>query len=130
MLRGFLMALVLYGGTVQDCTPAGALSEVVSTGIYPLRPNAGDTSYLWVNFDLSETITAGTATYSYTWNYVPFEPTVVDLCSQTTCPILAGIQNVTGNSTFPSASGNLEVKVEWADASGTPIWCVKTNYIL
>ena len=124
------MALVLYGGTVEDCTKVGSLSHIVNTGISPLRPKAGDTSYLWVNFDLSQTVTAGTVTYSYSWNYIPFEPTTVSLCDETLCPLYPGIQNVTGNSTFPDVSGLVQVQVEWADDIGTPIWCVQTTYTL
>ena len=124
------MALMIYGGSVQDCTPVGSLSHIVETGIYPLSPKAGETSYLWVNFDLSKTVTAGNATYSYSLNYIPFEPTTVDLCSQTVCPLYPGVQNVTGNSTFPAIVGLLEAKVEWADQNGDSIWCVKTTYNL
>lgn len=128
MLPVFLMALALYGGTVKDCTQKGSLASVLDMGISPLKPVAGDTSYLWVEFDLSDTVYNGTATYSYTYNFVPFEPTVVDLCEQTECPIYAGIQNVTGNSTFPDISGLLVVKVEWKDGDENPIWCVETTY--
>ena len=130
MLRGFLTALAIYGGIVEDCTSPGALSHVVDMGISPVTPNAGDTSFLWVDFDLSQNVYGGNVTYSYTWNYIPFEPTIVDLCSQTQCPLYAGVQNVTGNSTFPDASGLLEVTVNWADEYGDQIWCVKTTYNL
>ena len=130
MLRGFLMAVMIYGGTVEDCTKVGSLSHVVNSGISPLNPKAGDTSYLWVNFDLSKDVYSGTATYSYSLNYIPFQPTVVDLCSQTECPLYAGVQNVTGNTTFPAVTGLLEGMVEWSDQNGDPIWCVKTIYNL
>lgn len=124
------MALSIYGGTVEDCTSPGALSHVVSTGISPINPKAGDTSYLWVNFDLSKDVNGGSAIYSYSLNYIPFEPSTVDLCAQTECPLYAGMQNVTGNTTFPSVFGLLEAKVEWVDLAGDEIWCVKTTYNL
>lgn len=130
MLRGFLMALAIYGGTVEDCTSSGAISHVISTGISPLNPKAGDMSYLWVNFDLSKDVYSGSATYSYSLNYIPFQPSTVDLCSQISCPLYAGVQNLTGNTTFPAVTGLLEAKVEWNDINGEQIWCVKTTYNL
>lgn len=130
MLTKFLGALTLYKGTVQDCTPSNAISKVLGIGIDPVNPKPGDTSYMWVNFDLSKDVYGGTATYSYSWNYIPFDPTIVPLCEQSPCPIYAGVQNMTGNSTFPDVSGLVEVRVEWADDTGTPIWCVQTTYTL
>lgn len=121
---------MLYGGAVEDCTPSNALSKIVSMGIQPVNPKPNDISYLWVNFDLSQPVSSGNVTYSYSWNFIPFEPTIVSLCDQTECPLYPGVQNVTGNTTFPDVSGYVEVKVDWADDTGTPIWCVQTTYTL
>lgn len=124
------MALVLYGGTVEDCTPSNSISKVLGAGISPVNPVAGDMSYLWVNYDLSKTVYGGNITYSVTWNYIPMEPEVVDLCSQTECPMYPGIYNVTGNTTFPEINGLVEVTTQWTDSDDLPIWCVKTSYTL
>jgi hypothetical protein len=130
MLRGFLAALALYKGGVEDCTPRNALGKVIETGIYPQNPKAGDLSSLWVNFYLSKQIYSGTVTYSVKWNYIPMEPEVDNLCHQMICPIYTGFYNVSGNTTFPEIHGLVEVTTEWADSDNTPIWCVKTTYNL
>ena len=124
------MALTLYTGGVQDCTPPNALSTVLSTGTYPANPKVGDTSYLWVNFDLEKPVFGGNVTYSVVWNYIPIEPEVVPLCEQIACPMYPGTYNVSGNTTIPEISGLVEVTTQWVDSENTPIWCVKSTYNL
>lgn len=130
MLRGFLAALTIYKGTIEDCTAPRSLGTVIEAGIYPKNPTAGDLSYLWVNFYLSKQVYSGRITYSTSWNYIPMEPVVEDLCHQMICPIYTGFYNISGNTTFPDIHGLVEVTTEWADSDNTPIWCVKTTYNL
>lgn len=129
LLRGLTgMALLLVGGYVKDCSPDTAIAKVIDAGVYPMSPSPGDTAFMWVNYDLPEDVTSGTATYKYTLNYIPFSPIVVPLCDQTVCPLTVGVHNMTGNTTYPDVSGRLEVQVDWKDSVGRSIWCVKTVY--
>jgi hypothetical protein len=128
MLRGFLTALAILRGTIRDCSPDGSLATIQSMGIDPVTPKAGDNSTIWVAYDLPTEVTGGTVTYTYSLNYIPFQPTTVDLCVQEACPLAAGSHNASGSSSFPDVSGRLEGKIEWHDQSGTPIWCVDTVY--
>lgn len=129
-LRGFLSALALYGNYVKDCTPSNATSKVLGTGIHRETDINSDTLFLWVNFDLSKDVFGGTITYSYSYNYVPFVPRVVNLCDEIECPIYADIYNVTGNNTIPNISGHLEGQIDWVDDNNQSIWCIKTTYDL
>ena len=128
MLRGFLMALTLLKGTIKDCSPAGSIAKVESMGISPVNPQPGDNSTIWVSYDLSKEVMGGTVKYSYWVNFIPFQPTTIDICSQEACPIEPGTYNSSGSSEFPDVSGRIEGKIEWFDQDGTPIWCVDTIY--
>lgn len=128
MLRGFLMALALLKGTIKDCTPVGSIAKVDSMGINPVYPRPGDNSTVWVAYDLSKEVVGGTVKYSYWLNFIPFQPTTIDICSQESCPIEPGCYNSSGSSDFPELSGRVEAKVEWFDQYRTPIWCVDTIY--
>jgi hypothetical protein len=73
------------------------------------------------------TITGGTATYSSTLNFIPFSPSVEDLCSQVTCPIVAGTYNQSSSSTFPEVSGKIVLKIEWKDQTNNQLLCVQIS---
>jgi len=128
MLRGFITALALFKGTITDCSKLGSVATISSMGIDPISPKAGDNSTIWVAYDLSKQVTGGTVKYSYWVNFIPFSPTVIDLCSQEACPLVPAYYNSSGSSIFPDVSGRVEIKIEWADQDNTPIWCVDTIY--
>lgn len=129
MLRGFLMALALLKGSIQDCSSSNSIATITSMGINPESPKPGDNSTIWVAYDLSKDVTGGTVQYSYKLNYIPITPTVVNLCDQEECPIPAGCYNASGSSTFPDVSGRIEGKIEWFNENDEPIWCVNTIYM-
>lgn len=128
MLRGFLMALALYSGTIKDCSPDGSLATIEAMGLNPVSPQPGDNTTTWVMYDLPTTVTGGTVKYSYWLNFIPFTPDVIDLCSQEICPLESGVYNVSGSVSFPDVSGRLETRIEWFDQDETPMWCVDTIF--
>ncbi len=128
MLRGFLLAIGILNGTIKDCSSPESIGTILDMGIDPVNPKPGDHSLLWVEFDLAHEVTGGTATYSYTLNYIPFPGDVIPLCDQTNCPLPAGVNNVSGETVFPDVSGRIEVQIDWVTEDATPIWCVKTTY--
>jgi hypothetical protein len=73
-----------------------------------------------------EQVTNGTATYTTTYNFLPFTPTVDALCGVTvSCPIYVGKLDTV--STYPidaSLSGSLGIKIEWAELTGRQLLCV------
>ena len=85
---------------------------------------------LWVAYDLpAPEITGGTATYSVTYNGIPFPPTVNPLCDETTCPKAVGFNNETSSSIFPSGiSGKVISTIKWKDQNDDLVWCVETTW--
>lgn len=128
MLRGFLLAISMLSGTIENCSPSNSLAKIEKMGISPVNPQPGDLSTIWIEYTLPKDVTGGTATYAYTLNYIPFKPYSVDLCSENECPLVAGYHNSSGTSTFPDVSGRIDGKITWATTDGTPVWCVRTIY--
>jgi len=124
------MAVVsLLNGSIKDCSAPDSVAKIISMGINPVNPIPGENSTIWVNYDLSKDVTVGSIKYSFWMNFIPFEPTITELCEQESCPLEAGVYNVTGTTVFPtSLSGRLESKIEWFDENESPIWCVDTIY--
>jgi len=116
--------------TVKDCGNKATDQDIITGfGFSPLSPSPGEKTELWVAYDLKSTITGGTATYTYSFNGIPFSPTVDDLCSQTKCPKDVGIYNETSNSDFPSGlSGKVITSIEWANQDYQPVWCVELTF--
>lgn len=126
-----LSAIALVAGTVtiKNCGTSGDLATYLSGSFFPTPPAPGENSTLSFTYDLSTEITGGTATYSTTMNFVPFPPSTEDLCTQTACPILPGVNTETSTSAFPTGiSGTIVIKIQWADQNSNPILCVQTTF--
>jgi hypothetical protein len=128
-LRG-LVALLTATVTLRDCgNPYTDQAVITGYGFSPSNPLAGDPTELWVAYDLKNSITGGTATYSFNLNGIPFAPTVDDLCTQTTCPKDVGTYNETSKSTFPSGvSGKIVSKIQWKNQKDEPVWCLESTF--
>jgi hypothetical protein len=116
--------------TIKDCgNKATDQAIITGFGFFPLTPSPDEKTELWVAYDLKSAITGGTATYTYSFNGIPFSPTVDDLCSQTNCPKLIGTYNETSDSNFPSGlSGKVITSIEWANQNNDPVWCVELTF--
>lgn len=128
-MLGLLSALFLLN-TMRDCGNGLGRAALIGFGVTPEVPNPGDNTTLWIAYDLpAPAITAGTATYSFSLNGIPFTPTVEDLCTQTACPKDPGLYNETSSSIFPSGiSGKIVSRIEWRDPDDTLIWCVENTW--
>lgn len=124
------LALMVLGVTgMRDCGDGLGRAALLGFGSSPDAPKPGDNTTLWIAYDLpAPGITAGTATYSFSLNGIPFTPTVEDLCTQTPCPKTPGLYNETSWSTFPSISGKIVSQIEWRDPDDTLIWCVENTW--
>ena len=112
--------------TITDCAP-NSLFKVNALGFWPdpAMKNENSTVSFAYTVPGPDPITAGTAKYSVTYNFLPLTPTTEDLCTQTTCPILPGTYNQSSSSTFPNLSGSVTIKIEWLDAASKPLLCAK-----
>jgi len=128
-LRG-LVTLLAATVTLRDCgNPATDKAVITGMGFSPINPVAGDPTELWVAYNLNSNLTGGTATYSASFNGIPFTPSVDDLCTQTSCPKEIGFYNETSHSTFPSGiSGKIVSKIQWKTQDSEPVWCLESTF--
>jgi hypothetical protein len=124
------MLKLLLASTValRNCGSQTDQATITGLGFAPQSPKSGDLTELWVAYDLKTPITGGTATYSYSFNGIPFSPTVEDLCTQTSCPKEVGVYNETSTSEFPSVSGKIVTTIKWANQDNLPVWCTELTF--
>jgi hypothetical protein len=126
----FLVLLSAALTSIRDCGNGQGRAALLAFDSQPTSPKPGDTVTLWVAYDLpAPEITGGTATYSFTYNGIPFPPTVNPLCDDTACPKLTGFNNESSYSEFPSGlSGKITSSVKWVDQNDELVWCVETTW--
>ena len=124
---GFILAANV---TLRDCgNPATDQAVITGMGFSPSDPLPNENTTLWIAYDLKSAITGGTATYSITFNGIPFNPTIEDLCTQTECPKSIGSYNETSSSLFPDGiSGKVASKIQWKNQVEQPVWCLETTF--
>jgi hypothetical protein len=129
MFLNKLFTIIAASVTLRDCGDVSDQAKITGMGFYPLNPSPNQDTELWVSYDLNSIITGGTATYSYSFNGIPFSPTIEDLCTQTICPQNIGDYNETSKSTFPSGvSGKVISKIQWENQNFQPIWCLEMTF--
>jgi hypothetical protein len=126
---GFLPTLL---ATYRNCGSSGDLAKNLVISIVPDAPKAGQDVTTIFDYDLDTVITGGTATYDFSFNGIPFSPTVNDLCVEQAggccpdpCPLGIGHHSDKSITTFPSVSGKIITTIKWADQNGSPILCVE-----
>ena len=127
MLRLTLLSFIAAAhAAITDCSKPDALFKFNALGFWPdpaIKNENSTVSYAYTNPGAA--VTAGTVKYSYTYNFIPLSPTTMDLCTQTTCPILPGTYNQSSSSTFPDLTGSLTIKIEWFDDQSRPLLCAQ-----
>ena len=129
-MLGLALRLLLGVNTMRDCGNGLGRAPLLAFDSVPAAPKPGDNVSLWIAYELpAPAITAGSATYSFSLNGIPFTPTIDDLCTQTTCPKEPGLYNETSSSIFPSGLvGKLVTQITWRDPDDTLIWCVENTW--
>lgn len=126
---GFLPTLL---ATYRNCGSSSDLAKNLVISIVPDAAKAGQDVTTTFDYDLDTVITGGTATYGFSFNGIPFSPTVNDLCVEQAggccpdpCPLGIGHHSDKSITTFPSVSGKIITTIKWADQDGSPILCVE-----
>jgi hypothetical protein len=126
---GFLPTLL---ATYRNCGSSSDLAKNLVISIVPDAAKAGQDVTTTFDYDLNTVITGGTATYGFSFNGIPFSPTVNDLCVEQAggccpdpCPLGIGHHSDKSITTFPSVSGKIITTIKWADQNGSPILCVE-----
>lgn len=120
--------------TISDCGDSSDLAQNLFLDIDPKLPQTDYT--LFLGADLSKEITKGTSQYDITLNFIPFTPTINDLCteisnSNITCPLQVGhIASQSKGSIPTGVNGIVVIKNQWFDDSGARILCMQFKITL
>lgn len=121
-----LFSLGMGLASLRDCSNGNGLFTLISQGFSPNPPVSGEDATLWFYYEVPDgiTVTDGTAKYSFTFNGIPFSPTVDDLCTQVACPLVPGIYNLSSTSQFPSGiSGKIVTTIQWYNTEKALLLC-------
>jgi len=127
MFKLLSLFTVLVGGVVTDCSNGGALFKLSSMSFSPDPPVAGENSTLLLSMTVPAQISGGSASYSLTYNFIPFAPTTEDLCTTlpSGCPIMAGQLNTKSEVPIDKGlSGSVSLKIKWTDLTDRNLLCV------
>ena len=116
--------------TVSDCSNGLSQFKLTSMSFLPDPPVKGQNSTLLLSMNVPSEVTAGTATYSVTYNFIPLTPTVKNLCTElpSGCPIAVGPLDTVSSIPFDgSLSGSLNMKIEWKAAAQLLCVQIKTK---
>jgi hypothetical protein len=127
ILAPLLMASAL--SSVSDCSNGRALFTLTSMSFSPDPTVPGENSTLLLSMNVPTEVTNGTATYSTTYNFIPFPPTTDPLCYVTVdCPIQAGTLNTRSSYPIPAdLKGTMQIRITWNDMDGNLLMCVVVN---
>ena len=113
--------------SVSDCSKGASQVKINSMTFQPDPPVKGQNSTLNLSLNNPSDILAGTATYSFTYNFIPLTPEVKDLCGEVPggCPIKAGLLSLSSSYPIdPSLKGTIVAKIEWKDTANVQLLCI------
>jgi hypothetical protein len=110
---------------VKDCSAGASEFAVRSLTFTPDPAIRGQNGTLESVYEVPVTVDAGTARYSCSLNGLPVFDQTDDLCTQTACPILAGLHNDFSISPVPDTAGKVSCKIDWRDMDGNQLLCIQ-----
>jgi len=118
----------LISASIKDCG-TGSLFKITELSQDPPDSiKANENLHMTLKYSVPSEVISGTATKTITLNYIPFSPTVEDLCINAPCPITVGDHDGSTTYPFPSGvSGTLVSKVEWKDDKGRQLLCIQST---
>ena len=131
MLRALGVALLSFFATasasISDCSNGASVLKLTDLALLPDPPQKGKPLDMTVKFDNpGEEIVDGTVTTSVTLNFIPFQPTVEALCTNTQCPLVSGANDRSTSSTWPdNVSGSIVTKIVWESVTGEQLLCIQ-----
>ena len=115
----------LANASVSDCSSGTSKFTLTSMSFLPDPTVPGKNSTLLLSMNVPSLVESGTVTYSTTYNFIPFTPTVEPLCDSVVCPIQPGtLQTFSSYPISADLSGSLQMKIDWRDNSSTQLLCV------
>jgi len=120
-----VLAFTSVNASVTDCSKGASLFKINSMSFLPEPAVKGQNSTLLLSTTVPEQITGGTAKYSIKYNFIPLTPTIEDLCTTVSCPIMLGkLDTVSSYPIDKSLSGSITIQIDWADQTGRQLLCV------
>jgi hypothetical protein len=128
-LVSLLSVFALATASIKDCSSGMSVLQLTDLALLPDPPVRNQPLDMTVKFNNpGEEIVDGTVTTSVTLNFIPFQPTVEPLCTNTQCPLVPGANDRSTSSTWPdNVSGNIQSKIEWTAVDGTQLLCIQIN---
>jgi len=128
-LVSLLSVFALATASIKDCSSGTSVLQLTDLALSPDPPVLGQPLDMTVKFNNpGEEIVDGTVTTSVTLNFIPFQPTVEALCTNTQCPLVSGANDRSTNSVWPdNVSGSIVSKIEWTAVDGTQLLCIQIN---
>ena len=122
----FSALFTVISSTVQDCSLSTSLFKIETLTFTPTSPTIGENTTLYLKFNNPNlVVTDGFVTTSITYNFIPFNPSVEPLCSNTKCPIVSGFTEQYSSSPWPDLSGSVTIRIVWTDLDGNQLLCMQ-----
>ena len=125
----FAVSVGFAAASIKDCSNGASLLQLTDLSLAPSTPVRGQNLDMTVKFmNPGPEVTDGTVTTTVTLNFIPFQPTVEALCTNTQCPLVSGANDRSTSSTWPdNVSGSIVSKIEWTAVDGTQLLCIQIN---
>jgi hypothetical protein len=127
IVLGALVTAAAQTVQVSNCN-TNSVFTITDLSVDPIVPVKGQNITVHTIYTVPADVVSGVATYKISFNGIPFSPTVDDLCTQTPCPILAGLHDEYSSVLVPDISGKVIADMIWSDeASSTTYLCLRTT---
>jgi hypothetical protein len=113
--------------SVTNCNSASVF-KITNLAFDPSNPIPGQNGTLILDYNVPTQVSSGSVNYKCDYNSLPVYNEVLDLCSQTVCPINIGLHNDKSISPVPNANGKVACTIQWYDTAKTELLCI--NFIL
>ena len=113
--------------SVTNCNTASVF-QISNLAFDPSNPIPGQNGTLILDYNVPALVSSGSVNYKCNYNGLPVYNEVLDLCSQTACPINVGLHNDKSISPVPNANGKVACTIQWYDTAKTELLCI--NFIL
>lgn len=125
-----LAAIATVSVKVTDCSSGTSIFKISSLSFTPDIPIGGQNGTLHSVYDVPTEYNSGTVHYTCSLNGLPIYDKTFDICTQTSCPIIAGIHDDYSTSAIPAVTGKVICNIQWSDTSSNVLLCIQTNMSL
>lgn len=126
-LMTFIPTLIF--GQTYNCSPKDSIATNLNITIDPENVKPGQQYTITSEFDLPYEITTGSAKYVGKMDGFTVLNDNYDLCSVTTCPLIAGHNRIVSTDELPDLpAGVFELKVNWLTSQNKNILCTDFTF--